>query len=310
MINARTAPAVSLRETRGTATRHADCPLCGRGQCPALFTSAGHRHIQDGRPFTYFDCRGCGVHFLEADELPGDLYFHEKALTTEEEGERRYVHWDDDVAARLRARAPGGRLLDFGSGYGDMLLAATKAGYEAEGVDVSEPFAAEARRRSGRPVFAGDIREAGFETGRFQAINAHFVLEYVRDLRGTFQELGRVLAAGGVLRVFGYTWDSLPARLQGSGWWNYTPTRLFLFSEKTMGYLAEAAGLRLAEVVTGGEQSARRYLEERPRGDTSGPGDLARTALDLARYHLTHAPLGALRPLSPSSARAFYFTKG
>jgi len=246
------------------------------------------------------------VHFLIARDLPSDLYLHEKSVTVDyEDGERRYVHWDDDVVRQLWQRAPGGRLLDLGSGYGDMLIAARRAGYEAEGLDVSVPFAEEASRRSGCPVFAGDVRDAGWQDGRFRVINCHFVLEYVRDLADTFQTLARLLEPGGVLRVFGYTWDSVPARLKGGGWWNYSPTRLFLFSERTMQHLAGIAGLQLEQVVHGGEQSVRHFLEERPK--TGGPLDLARGAVDRARFHLARAQVGSM---SLTSARAFYFTKG
>jgi len=281
------------------------CRLCARKGCFERFTASGHRYVKDARPFSYFECHGCGVHFLITQELPGDLYLHEKSVTADyAEGERRYVHWDDDVAAELWRRAPGGRLLDLGSGYGDMLIAARRAGYEAQGLDVSVPFADEAARRSGCPVVAGDVRDAGWADGTFRVINCHFVLEYVRDLTDTFRTLARLLEPGGVLRVFGYTWDSLPARLKGGGWWNYSPTRLFLFSERTMEYLASISGLELERVVHGGEQSVRHFIEERPR--TGGSMDRARDAVDRARFHLSRVRLG---PVSLTSARAFYFTK-
>jgi SAM-dependent methyltransferase len=163
-------------------------------------------------------------------------------------------------------------------------------------------FAEEARKRSGCPVFVGPIERAEFPPGTFDIINAHFVLEYVPTLRATFAELARLLADGGVLRVCGYTTDSLAARLRGSRWWNYTPTRLFLFSRKTVEWLATENGLRLAEVIHGGEQSQAKYLAERPEGARTR----RRVAMDRLRYRLERVVVAGQ---SLSSCRAFYLTR-
>ena len=128
------------------------------------------------------------------------------------------------------------------------------------------------RARSGCPVFVGPL------VRRFASL----------------------LAPGGLVRVFGYATDSLAARLKGARWWNYTPTRRFLFSDRTIGTLAREAGLEVMEVLHGGEQPLARYLEENP---VSAPAAKAKDAL---RFTLERVRVGGV---SFGSARAWYLRR-
>ena len=294
-----TARAPSPRPSTATA-----CPLCGHGRCRARFTRGDHGYLVVRAPFTYHRCPRCDVHFLDPDAPRAeDAYLAEKAMERPDwQGARRYVHWDDDVARAIHAATGGGRLLDFGSGYGELLAAASRLGFDAEGLDVSPVFAAEARARTGRPVFVGTVHDAAFAPGRFQAINAHFVFELVADLTATFAALARALAPGGVLRAYGPSASSLPARARGAAWWPFAPTRPFILSDRTYRHLAEAHGLTLERVVLGGEQSLPRYLDERPPEARTLRG----AAVDAARYLAQRAPLG---PLALHPFRAYYLRK-
>jgi len=237
------------------------CDLCGSREVRFLFRRAGHSTIQLARPYSYHACANCGVHFLRTSGLPDDLY-HEEKQATVAQGSRRYVHWDRDIARALWREVPGGRLLDFGSGYGDMLIAAKEQGYEPQGLDVSPVFAKEAHDRSGCPVFVGPLGEAHFPDAHFSVVNAHCAFEYVPNLSEVVGEVARILAPTGVFRICTHTSDSFPARLHSSEWWNYTPTRLFVLSHRTIEYLARRHGLRVTSVVYGGEQSLASYLAE------------------------------------------------
>jgi SAM-dependent methyltransferase len=259
-------------------------------------------HVKRDRPFTFARCSNCGVHFLENDDNGLDVYTGEKRDTVVVEGERRYVHWDDDIVRALQARGANGRLLDFGSGDGHLLRAAREAGFAAEGLDVSPSFAEVARAHSGCEVFVGPLEEAPYEPGRFGVVNAHFALEYVPNPRTTMKRLAEILKPGGWLRAFGSVTDSVAARLRGAAWWNYASTRRFLFSQKTMQFLAKAAGLELVDVVHGGEQTSGHYLQGQPAESSR----LARDIADLARFHVERLRVG---PVSLGSSRAFYMRK-
>ena len=278
------------------------CPLCGAAGTKTFLRAADDTRAQGERPFSFARCTECGVHFLEQDDNELDLYTREKRDTVPVAGERRYVHWDDAIVRELQARGARGRLLDFGSGYGHLLRAAREAGIEAEGLDVSPSFADAARAQSGCEVFVGPVTEAPYEAGRFGIVNAHFALEYVPNPRETMKRLAEILEPHGWLRAFGFTTDSLAARVRGAHWWNYASTRRFLFSQKTMRFLAEDSGLALVDVVHGGEQTSGHYLQEQP---TARSG-LARDLADLARFHLERVRVGSV---SFGSARAFYMQK-
>jgi SAM-dependent methyltransferase len=286
------------------SARRRDCPLCGARGCRPLFTRADHAYLVVREPLTYYRCAQCDVRFLDPETpLAPDVYLAEKAMERPDwVGARRYVHWDDDIARALYAAVGGGRLLDFGSGYGELLAAASSVGFDAEGLDVSAVFAADARARTGRPVFVGTVHDAGYEEERFRAINAHFVFELVHDLRATFAALVRTLARGGVLRVFGPSASSLPARARGSAWWPFTPTRPFVLSDRTVQFLAARHGLVVERVALGGEQSLRHFLDERRDEAPS----LTHVAADAARFALQRAPLG---PFSLHPFRAYYLRK-
>jgi ubiquinone/menaquinone biosynthesis C-methylase UbiE len=278
--------------------RSVNCTLCGDSRSRFLFARNNHEVIRSGRPYAYYGCARCGVRFQPPREASPDPYLEEKQLTAPDSASapRRYVHWDRDIARAMWRLAPGGRLLDFGSGWGDMLIAAREIGYQAEGLDVSRELAMAAMERSLCPVFVGTIQDAAYPAGTFDVINSHFALEYVPDLVGTVREMSRVLAPGGLLRVCAYTWDSLPARLRGTRWWNYAPSRGYVFSAQTFQYLAAQAGLELTHVIEGGEQSPASFLAERRQ-----PSPLS-SAVDLARFYLS-------RSLSLTSCRAFYLRK-
>jgi SAM-dependent methyltransferase len=276
------------------------CTLCGATGARVLLQAVDHVHVKLGRPYAFAACGRCGVHFLVGDGNPEDVYTAEKASTVVVAGERRYVHWDDAAVRALVARGARGRVLDFGSGLGHWLEAARAAGLEAEGLDVSPSLAEEARRRSGCPVFIGPLEAAPFPEGRFAAINVHFALEYVPDPIGTVRRFGWLLERGGVVRIFGYATDSLAARLKGSRWWNYTPTRRFLFSDRTIRTLASEAGLELAEVLHGGEQPLAGYLAENPSST------LVAKTKDALRFTLERVRVGGV---SFGSARAWYLRR-
>lgn len=110
------------------------------------------------------------------------------------------ANWDSNFYAKyadtLRPEAAGARVLDVGCGTGQVLERLDKAGYEAYGVDVSEPNIARARRVSGR-CQKYDGRRLPFADGYFASAGALNVLEHVEEPEAFIAELTRVVARGG-----------------------------------------------------------------------------------------------------------------
>lgn len=96
---------------------------------------------------------------------------------------------------------PGHSVLDAGCGTGAALAYFSGANRQLAGFDVSEAMVRQASRR--RALRGAELRvsSAGdrwpFENGRFDAVIALAMLEFVRDLDVALDELARVLRPGG-----------------------------------------------------------------------------------------------------------------
>ncbi len=142
------------------------------------------------------------------------------------------ANWDANFYAKysdyLRPNRPGARILDVGCGAGQVVGRLTEAGFEAYGVDVSEPNIERARKFSSRCQFY-DGRHLPFPDAHFASVGALNVLEHVEDPEQFIPELVRVAEPGGrvvisspnFLRVLGYH-DYHP-KMQGLGnkWRNW-----------------------------------------------------------------------------------------
>lgn len=142
------------------------------------------------------------------------------------------ANWDAAFYAKyadyLRPRRPGARVLDVGCGAGQVVGRLTEAGYEAYGVDVSEPNIERARRFSSRCQFY-DGKQLPFPDGHFASVGALNVLEHVEEPESFVPELVRVAEPGGrvlisspnFFRVIGYKDYHPKMRGIGNKWRNW-----------------------------------------------------------------------------------------
>jgi SAM-dependent methyltransferase len=108
--------------------------------------------------------------------------------------------WDGAFYAKyadtLRPSEPGARVLDVGCGVGQVVARLTESGYEAYGVDVSEPNIERARKFCPRCQLY-DGRKLPFSDAFFASVGALNVLEHVDEPEAFIKELVRVVALGG-----------------------------------------------------------------------------------------------------------------
>lgn len=97
-------------------------------------------------------------------------------------------------------RSPG-RLLDFGCGGGDFLLAMQKLGWQVEGMDNAADCANEVTRRTGIPVHTGSLPHPEIKPESFDAVSMWNALEHVHQPRETVRAANRALRPGGILVV-------------------------------------------------------------------------------------------------------------
>jgi len=143
-----------------------------------------------------------------------DTYLHNEAYAAFLAG------WDAQFYAKyadaLQPARPGARVLDVGCGVGQVVARLTQAGFEAHGVDVSEPNLERARQFNPRCQLY-DGRHLPFATGYFAAVGALNVLEHVEEPEAFLVELVRVTEPGGRLTV------SSPNFFRVLGWRDYHP---------------------------------------------------------------------------------------
>ena len=145
--------------------------------------------------------------------------------------------WDDEgcyekYADTLKPGTARARVLDVGCGVGTAVARLSSAGFEAYGVEVSEPMIAKARESNPRCQLY-DGRTLPFPDKHFAAVGALNVLEHVDEPEAFVAEIVRVVAPGGRIvlsspnfyRVIGFR-DYHP-RMRGLGnkWRNWRRLR-------------------------------------------------------------------------------------
>ena len=114
------------------------------------------------------------------------------------------------AAALLR---PGDRVLDAGTGTGDLARLAVKAGAAVVGVDVSLEMLSVAQSRLSRPrvAWAGaDVAQLPFRAESFDVVLTGFTLRHPTSLADALGELRRVLAPGGRLVILEFAHPAQP----------------------------------------------------------------------------------------------------
>jgi SAM-dependent methyltransferase len=128
--------------------------------------------------------------------------------------------WDANFYAKyadtLKPDRPGGKALDVGCGVGQVVARLTEAGYEAYGVDVSEPSIARAKKFCERcQVYDG--KRLPFGDNLFDSAGALNVLEHVDAPEDFIREVVRVVAPGGKVVI------SSPNFMRAIGFRDYHP---------------------------------------------------------------------------------------
>ncbi len=127
-----------------------------------------------------------------------ETYRHNEAYAQFLEG------WDEGFYAKyadtLRPARPGARVLDVGCGVGQVVSRLTAQGFEAHGVDVSEPNIARAVKVNPNCRLY-DGKTLPYPDGFFASVGALNVLEHVEVPEAFLAELVRVAEIGGRVLV-------------------------------------------------------------------------------------------------------------
>jgi SAM-dependent methyltransferase len=165
-------------------------------------------------------------------------------------GENSPDRWRDRIQI-LRQCKQSGTLLDLGCSSGGFLGFFRGDSWKLYGIEMSADCARRAEARTGAHVFVGDILDAPFPPGSFDAITCFDVLEHLYEPRRVMARVGEWLKPGGIFYVQVPNVDSAEAHVFGSYWHGLElPRHLFHYSPASLKSLAESAGLREVSLET------------------------------------------------------------
>ena len=175
--------------------------------------------------------------YLNADELAPPVFVNERL---------------EEITAEFSPYRQNNRLLDIGCGAGNLLRAARKNGWDAQGLDVSAG-AVKHVRSLGFEVFEGELKDAAFPSQRFDVVTAAELLEHLFDPQPLLNEVARILRPGGLFWTTTPHARGLSGRLLGLDWrCVWPPEHLQLFSIRGLKKLLHETGFRQLRIKTTG----------------------------------------------------------
>lgn len=197
------------------------CPLCGNDAAKKFLRAPDRFH---GRKEAYQllrcgDC--CYVWQVEppAPEQMGVHYSGDYHRTIAKAGETAaHIRWRRHRELIKRYKS-GGAILDIGCSSGAFLGTMKGSAWSLYGIEMEASTAEKARANTGAEVFVGDVMDAPFALGTFDAITSFDVLEHVYDPRAFLSRVFEWLRPGGMYFVFVPNIDSWEAQIFGSYWY-------------------------------------------------------------------------------------------
>ncbi len=186
--------------------------------------------------------------------------------------------------AHLNRHADGHELLEVGSGGGDFLVAAQRAGWNVRAVEYSEEMVEAVREHLGFDVRVGDLQPGIWPHGEFDTVVLWAVLEHLPEPLEALRTAADYLRPGGTVLLTIPTRDAAErGKFFGEHWALLDlPRHLHFFHRSTLATLCERAGLTLVDYRTPLIETAWCYLASSVRyANRSGsrPLRLARLAL-------------------------------
>jgi len=132
-----------------------------------------------------------------------------------------------------------GKLFDVGAATGLFVEYASRNGWDASGMDVSE-YAVDLAKKKGLRVALGDFESAQVAANNFDLVSFWDVLEHFSYPESALRKAREVLKPGGLVAINTPDSASVPARILGRHWHLLDPpNHLNIFSRENLGRLLE-----------------------------------------------------------------------
>ena len=225
------------------------CELCGSRRFGLVAPADGHVILR---------CLACGLIFRhpkpsldEARQFYQEQYFSSSREVTH--GYENYASLAAPIRKLSRRKlhimrqyVEPGRLLDVGAAYGLFVDEARKAGWSAEGVEISSHACRVGRRLTGRPFHEGVFEQIPLEAGAYDAVTLWDVLEHAAHIRPFVDRVAEALRPGGCAFVTLPNVKGDSAQLMGPRWFGYAKVEhIFYYSPATLRRTFEQSGLKM-----------------------------------------------------------------
>src|SRR4051812_28281756 len=214
------------------------CPICEIPPETRLGRRGGDAHNHHlGVACEIWRCGKCGLLFPNPMPVPVHGLDQHYAMNADQYFHHHDRHEKELAGARMvgdaeRTLGRKGRLLDIGAGRGELLLSATRAGWNAVGIEPSSTFAEYAENYSGAEIRRETLEHCSFTAASFDVVILSGVLEHLYNPSETIGEISRILRKGGILFLdvpneegLYFKLGNLYQRLRGRDWvMNLAPT--------------------------------------------------------------------------------------
>jgi SAM-dependent methyltransferase len=227
-------PAIAETPSHGVA-------VCDGPRHGWLVRREGERFVREAEPPPYEE------EYFEGDKLRAGGY----GDYTAQSGWRREKAARQVRELRTRTGLREGRVLDIGSGYGFFRVALGEAGYEHEGLEVSEFARRVAAHSYGLSTHPGTLDEhwEAWES-RYDAVTLFDLIEHLVDPESLLARVAHILRPGGVLGVKTPNLDCPEARVFGPHYHSLKREHLAFFSADSLTAMAREAGLEPLDVTS------------------------------------------------------------
>ena len=269
------------------------CELCHSTH----FTEVGNKD-RDGKPLRSVICENCDLVFSDprpASTQIDDFYREGYRMAYKQAWQPRLKHtYRAGKVAQGRLRhlmpllAPGSRVLDFGSGGGEIVFILRELGHEARGIEPNIGYAEYSRDVLGIPVQIGGFAEARVEPHSLDLVTLFHVAEHLEHPVEAFKQAAQWLRVGGKLYI------EVP-NVESCCIWpssRFHQAHLYNFNAATLAQAGRLAGLEVVTTFTsedGGNVTAIFEKPETPVAAAATP--LADNADRIARILRDHTAL-------------------
>lgn len=193
------------------------CNMCGRPSSDGRIMGKRLNRSQGKNPrsrtgltTTVVRCVHCGLIYSNPMPVPESIQDH-YGIPPEEYWKEKYFAPDDSYFSRELAKlegllswGAGARSLDIGAGLGKSMIALSRAGFDAYGIEASKPFFEKAVGKMGiRPdrLQLASCETARFEDASFDFITFGAVLEHLYDPSASIKQALDWLKPGGIIHI-------------------------------------------------------------------------------------------------------------